>query len=616
MYITTFYSFKGGVGRTMALVNAAVDLVQRGKRVLMVDFDLEAPGLDTFDLPRGDGPKFGMVDFVHHYLRSSQAPEVAAYLYESPGIGREGGKLWIMPSGSPEESYAQRLSEIEWKDLYERRNGYLLFEDLKLQWDDSIKPDYVFIDSRTGHTDVGGICTRQLPDAVVILAFPNEQNLRGLTKVVRDIRAEGAGPRQKDIKLHLVLSNVPDIDDEDLILEGIIESFQERLGFKEDMLVIHRYQSLSLLSQSIFARDRPKSRLAMEYRRLVEKIRLNNLGDRDCAIRRLRSMYNESDPMHDDQIDDDTSDLLSKISTDHNDDGEVQFEIGQVFSTYGLIFEAKDTFDRAIELGVSGPEIYLARMGLWNSDLDNPDLAAQDALKVLDFSGLTADQFDDSVATLKSSPVYLERILDSPSVKSLPIGRKIKLAKEFNTSAIEANISRQLLLSIPSVEAVDWKAQMQQIEAQGALISAYLAVGEYSEIVVLLSTPESEVGGMSIENAFSLGMATWGMTGAIEPVFFEQVVGSEDSLQVDYSTLSSSQRRAISLWAVGQTDEAREIANAILKVWRETSSFQFSFWRFLLVPARLFRQDIEELIKLIDGDAGVIPQFMVANENS
>ena len=50
MYVTTFYSFKGGVGRTMALVNVAVELAQRGRRVLAVDFDLEAPGIDTFEL--------------------------------------------------------------------------------------------------------------------------------------------------------------------------------------------------------------------------------------------------------------------------------------------------------------------------------------------------------------------------------------------------------------------------------------------------------------------------------------------------------------------------------------------------------------------------------------
>src|SRR5437588_701647 len=46
--ICSFYSFKGGVGRSMALANVAELLYHRGLRVLMVDFDLEAPGLEQF----------------------------------------------------------------------------------------------------------------------------------------------------------------------------------------------------------------------------------------------------------------------------------------------------------------------------------------------------------------------------------------------------------------------------------------------------------------------------------------------------------------------------------------------------------------------------------------
>src|ERR1700726_3620327 len=46
--IVTFYSYKGGVGRTMALANTANALARRGARVLMVDFDLEAPGMSHF----------------------------------------------------------------------------------------------------------------------------------------------------------------------------------------------------------------------------------------------------------------------------------------------------------------------------------------------------------------------------------------------------------------------------------------------------------------------------------------------------------------------------------------------------------------------------------------
>ena len=99
MYITTFYSFKGGVGRTMALVNVAVELANSGRRVVIVDFDLEAPGIDTFDLGRPSATR-GIVDFVREYLDSKQAPHVEDFVFQAPDIGQNGGELWVMPSGA------------------------------------------------------------------------------------------------------------------------------------------------------------------------------------------------------------------------------------------------------------------------------------------------------------------------------------------------------------------------------------------------------------------------------------------------------------------------------------------------------------------------------------
>src|SRR5215475_1516326 len=49
--VVTFYSYKGGTGRTMALANVAWILAANGKKVLVVDWDLEAPGLDRFLQP-------------------------------------------------------------------------------------------------------------------------------------------------------------------------------------------------------------------------------------------------------------------------------------------------------------------------------------------------------------------------------------------------------------------------------------------------------------------------------------------------------------------------------------------------------------------------------------
>ena len=62
-----------------------------------------------------------------------------------------------MPAGRVDESYGARLGKIDFNELYEHHNGFLLFEDLKSQWLSSLNIDYVLVDSGTGHTDVGGI---------------------------------------------------------------------------------------------------------------------------------------------------------------------------------------------------------------------------------------------------------------------------------------------------------------------------------------------------------------------------------------------------------------------------------------------------------------------------
>ena len=69
------------------------------------------------------------------------------------------------------------MANLDWQRLYKQEDGFLLFEDTKAGWEQELKPDYVLIDSRTGDTDVLGICTRQLPDSVVLMFTPDEQNL-------------------------------------------------------------------------------------------------------------------------------------------------------------------------------------------------------------------------------------------------------------------------------------------------------------------------------------------------------------------------------------------------------------------------------------------------------
>src|ERR1039457_4655029 len=124
MYIITFYSFKGGVGRTMALANVALELATTGRRVLLVDFDLEAPGLDTFDVLKPERPTAGIVDYVTSYRQTGTAPKVSDFIYEPQISPRPSGRVWVMPTGKQDEQYASRLYGIDWQELYSEQDGY------------------------------------------------------------------------------------------------------------------------------------------------------------------------------------------------------------------------------------------------------------------------------------------------------------------------------------------------------------------------------------------------------------------------------------------------------------------------------------------------------------
>ncbi len=69
--VVTFYSYKGGTGRTMALANVAWILAASGRRVLVVDWDLESPGLHRFFLPFLDESTVsatpGVIDMINDY---------------------------------------------------------------------------------------------------------------------------------------------------------------------------------------------------------------------------------------------------------------------------------------------------------------------------------------------------------------------------------------------------------------------------------------------------------------------------------------------------------------------------------------------------------------------
>ncbi|MGW4522408.1 tyrosine-protein kinase family protein [Amycolatopsis sp. NPDC004378] len=180
--IFTFYSYKGGVGRSFTLANIAVLLARWGYRVLCLDWDLEAPGLGDYFRPRLTArPTGGVVDLVDDFRRGRFAPQAHVLRL------KDAGALDFIAAGRENDSYIGQMQAIDWERLYDEGFGEYL-EKCREQWTSNY--DFVLIDSRTGISDVGGICTAHLPDHLVVLFTANRQSIRGAMEAAR--RADAA----------------------------------------------------------------------------------------------------------------------------------------------------------------------------------------------------------------------------------------------------------------------------------------------------------------------------------------------------------------------------------------------------------------------------------------
>lgn len=212
--IITFYSYKGGTGRTMALANTAWILAANGKRVLAVDWDLEAPGLHRYFHPFLDpnvlAATTGIMDLIQEYAWAAtegrDAPgawhlgyaraERHAMSLTPDSLGLtfpDGGSLDFLSAGRQSHEYSAAVSLFDWDNFYDRLGGgqflEALREDMKAAY------DYVLIDSRTGLSDFADVCTLQMPDVLVDCFTLSDQSLDGAAAVARSVAAQPQGRR-------------------------------------------------------------------------------------------------------------------------------------------------------------------------------------------------------------------------------------------------------------------------------------------------------------------------------------------------------------------------------------------------------------------------------------
>ena len=321
------------------------------------------------------------------------------------------------------------------------------------------------------------------------------------------------------------MSNVPDLDDEDRILESKINSFQEQLGFRREPMVVHRYDSLSLLNQVVFAKDRPRSRLAREYREIVREISARNWQDRDGALEYIRRARRGWQRISEDSATARES-MLEKIEIEHAEDGEVLFRLAKLREDDRQPESAALLVQQAIASGYSYPEAYLKRAQI-RTDNDDQVGAAEDAWRVLGSEKVAAPMVREALGRLvrmKSS--IPKELVESTAVRTLETDDKFWLANSFNSSHEQLPIGISLWEQILGVHNVTAERRRH---AQHFLGVSYLGMGRFGDAAVMFRSEGQNIGEMNIVDAFNYGMAMWGVNGSIEADAFEHVVDIDRS---------------------------------------------------------------------------------------
>ncbi len=234
-----FYSIKGGVGRSTALAVSAWSLAQSGRRVLVLDLDLESPGLSSALLPGERRPAYGITDWLIEDLIDN-GDAVIDDLVATSALSHD-GEIYVVPAhgGNPGE-YISKLGRVWMPKILS--NGahenwserlYRLIDALEKQW----QPDVILLDSRAGIDEVASSCVTDLGAKLVLLfAIDGEQTWSGYRTLFEFWKHSGKVEKIRD-RLQLVGAMIPDDETRRDYFDRLRES-------SEDLFSNHLYDEI------------------------------------------------------------------------------------------------------------------------------------------------------------------------------------------------------------------------------------------------------------------------------------------------------------------------------------------------------------------------------------
>ena len=315
--IVTFYSYKGGMGRTTTMISYAIDLaINHDKKVFIIDCDLEAPGyLNFFNLSKHSGLNSGSVNGLVEFLcdcKFSNSPKsinLGDYCI-NVASGNEDSEsalsnIYLMPAGNlnenlsdeykltahiNRESYLEGLSRLDLSDELTLIDGFQILLN-KVQ--ETIAPDIILIDSRTGFNDIIGTATMYFSDVVVGFFGFNEQTVPGFLSLI-----DNYYNNDSQYKLAIVSSILPKEGAESLVdheKELILQYIDDRYEAEKDMpsfCELHRSKELECLGTIESSTD--------EYLSIIKNNKITDYSEIFSKLNALADIKDREKPVEND----------------------------------------------------------------------------------------------------------------------------------------------------------------------------------------------------------------------------------------------------------------------------------------------------------------------------
>jgi len=208
--IIVFYSFKGGVGRSTALASFAVQRARKGERVVVLDLDLDAPGVGVLLASDDAGTiaRWGVTDyFLERQMGGNDLRDYYHACRREKVTGS--GEILVIPAGQTDEHYLSKLARVDFELPDEAGTVHPLFailEEVRSQ----LAPHWILLDARAGLSEPAGLLLSGLAHLYVLFGTSSEQSWQGLRLVLKHLGAERVLENKAQIDCLLVQAMVPE----------------------------------------------------------------------------------------------------------------------------------------------------------------------------------------------------------------------------------------------------------------------------------------------------------------------------------------------------------------------------------------------------------------------